>query len=414
MTDTGKKFIFWGVGLCALALTACFSEPLQRFSPALSRDGINTPDFAVETDPGFRKATWTQQRPSNAQLDFLVLVDASGSLQDDFAALNLALSSFLQVVVEERINLCVGLTLADPDRSKIEKHLFHAPNAPAVVCTDGSNAQNAAFTADLTANFNRIVFDGTKDEGGLGALRNAIGPLRSKYESDGFFRDQAAISVLFMSDEADYYEANDGEGQCIGDSFFSIPVNLTPNGKAGFDCGESRYRYNFYSNEDGTRAWTLENLLADVRAFQGTLATSFALIGIRNFAQDKGIGGEVTYGYNEFIDLVDGAFAPIRLAHEAANEGQQENFNTALKSIAEGATQAATRLTVFDLPDLACLGNLKIEIEGNEVGSDTFRTSERNIEGKPITRIVINPSFVGEPGDLIEITYQLDDGTGGC
>lgn len=413
-----KKKLFLAVGaLMSVPLMACFGEGSQGFGFGLSRGGVNPPGEAVELDSGLKKASWTQQRPSDPQLDLLVVIDASGSLNDDFDALNTALNSFLETVVEEDLSLCVGLTIGDPDPTKVDQHLFHASGTRSVVCTDSSSSQNVAFLEDLASNFDAINFTGTSDEGGLGAFRNAItvDEIKSKYQSEGFFRDRAAISVLFMSDENDYYEANDGTGSGCADFGF---VRLQPNGLAPFQgCAEAEFRFDFYSNPDGTRAWTQEDLLADVRTFQGTLAASFALIGIRNVSTDKatGFSGEITYGYNEFIDLVDGVFAPIRLAQEAAADPtKQGNFNDALKDISEGATQAAITLTVFDLPDLACAGSLEIEVAGNDVGSDKFRTSVRKIDGKDITRVVVNPSFVGESGDLIEMTYRQDDGTGSC
>lgn len=410
-----KKYVaLSALTACLLAMAAC-QDPSQGFSAAISRSGVNFPEEAVEVSPTVEEARWTQQIPSKPKLDFLIIFDTSGSLKGEARALKTAFEAYLETITQEGIDLCVGITFARPEEN-FSYHLFHAPNVPSVLCSNGSDSENAQLLSNLDRTFSKIRFTGTRSEGGLAALRHAITTFRSNYEAEGFYRDRAALSVAFMSDENALFEASNLNRSC-----FVNPANqnsgyfpeLQPQGLASPDCIEARIRYQYYSNADGSRVWNLDDLLNDIQSFQGTLPASFGLIGVKDTQLDKMINSDasITYGYNALIERVDGVFIPLRSAEEAViSPNNQAQFNQSLKKMGQGAVDAATILTVFDLPSLACPKSLEVKVAGEVLSPEDYRSSLRLSEGTKSTRLVINASSAGEPGDEIVITYTVDTG----
>ena len=391
------------------------------------RDGINPPDSGdvEETPNGTVINTWEQANPSDPKADFLLIVDKSGTLNDDIERMRNAMEGFLDKFLDEDIDLCAGVSFANPktDQSSIEEnHLRQGENSDRVICSNDNSKED--FLTKIRANLT-FVSGGTENEAGLMAILNAVGEndsleeeeqddVLSHYRSNAFLRDDTALSLVFIADEADISEVQvptnvDPVDNVIATSLCTdefADLNLpdliltplgsdSPDGNVGLGCEEARVRYDYYSNADGSRKWFHENIAEAVLKFQGTLSLESATIGTSN-----------THGLNEFTENVQGTF--IDLVSEAAD---QNAFNTAMESIANNTIQAAKTITVFDLSEEACEDSITVKVANNDV--ENFDISTKELDGTSYTRVSLGASDAGDPGDKIEIEFEPQS-DGGC
>ncbi|HMQ10329.1 MAG TPA: hypothetical protein PKC21_07000 [Oligoflexia bacterium] len=399
-----KKLSLSILTMAVALMSSCLSENSTGFLIG-GRGGVNTPGSTVSVGGGLLESTWTQIAVPNPKLDLLFIVDGSGSMDGEIEALQSALSSFVgEIVDNEDVDLCVGISYAYPENSPAN-HLLNSVTQSPVVCSSDFSDTSSMVSA-VSDNFQVAIdnLSGTDAEGGLMTLLRAVGSQRGFYISNGFFRDNAAFATVFVADENDYSESN-GTAACSGFS-----VDLTPQGLAGTDCLEALFRYNFYSDQStGVRIWDSTSITNAVTSFQGTLQTYYALIGIKQ--SGHGAGG-ITHGYNEAIDLLNGEYVPLSLAQAAGSSpAAQDTFNQALEPVAQGASQAAQILTVFDLSQKACEDeNLEVRVASQVLSDSEYNISIKVANGTELTRITINASSAGEAGDLIKITYKPDEG----
>jgi hypothetical protein len=134
------------------------------------------------------------QTYADRKVDVLWVVDNSGSMSDKQMQLGNAFTDFVQGFIALNLDYQLGVVTTDLSNSSQSGKLqgsptFLTPATPNIVSTFQSRV-NVGTSGDAT-------------ERGLGAAKAALSePLRSGFNA-GFLRDDAVLSVLFLSDEDD-------------------------------------------------------------------------------------------------------------------------------------------------------------------------------------------------------------------
>lgn len=133
------------------------------------------------------------------QVDVLLVVDNSGSMVEEQAKLADNFESFIESFVDADVDYHIGVTTTDINNVASAGHLRE---------TDQGTRFISQGTEDAATQFAQLVNVGTEGSGleaGLEAARMSLSePLRSDPEGNGgFYRPEAALSVVIFSDEND-------------------------------------------------------------------------------------------------------------------------------------------------------------------------------------------------------------------
>ena len=180
------------------------STNTQTSTSTSTSTSTNTASYQFPAHPGlvctvdkFAQASDDQNKVK--KLDLLFVMDHSGSMADDWARV----ASNVQNLVKELpadmdINYAVLLANASAQKGK----LFAAKNVPVVL------SNKTMKVADIANNLQKTFSAGmnTPDDAGSGeasflSLYHAVTTNVKDNQKQGFFRADAALSILFMSDE---------------------------------------------------------------------------------------------------------------------------------------------------------------------------------------------------------------------
>lgn len=196
-----SRFAFNYILFTALLLTfsACGSggtdTPATRAS-AVSEDGLRNPACTVDR---FRQPT----APVAKKLDVLFVMDASYSMNRHWQLMAAKIAHLLRELPkgqDTRIAVVLGT---------IEKNqgvLFSAPGQPKVL--DATKLNEAQVMASLKATFAQALLPENIDWTGSGealflSLHHAVTTRAPSIQKQGFFRSDAGLNVIFMSDDAE-------------------------------------------------------------------------------------------------------------------------------------------------------------------------------------------------------------------
>ena len=168
--------------LLVVALLGCSDTGLREAPPPL---------WYGETD------TWFQEREDYA--DILIVVDDSGSMGDEQEELASNFEAFVEFIDRAETHYHIGVVTTDVDAEFAEwgevpgllegdPH-FITPNTPAA--------------ADVFRDAVRVGVHGSGFERGFEAARTALGPELLEGPNQGFYRDEALLTLIFVSDEDD-------------------------------------------------------------------------------------------------------------------------------------------------------------------------------------------------------------------
>lgn len=134
---------------------------------------------------------------SNSRADILWVVDNSGSMSGEQTALSNSFSDFINGFVTLGLDFHLGVVTTDMDTASDSGNLRGSPpyltqQTPNLISTFQSRVQVGA--------------SGSADEQGLAAAQAALSPpLTNMGQTNyGFLRDDAVLSLLFVSDENDF------------------------------------------------------------------------------------------------------------------------------------------------------------------------------------------------------------------
>lgn len=177
--------------------------PVTYYVPLEARstqDGVQVDDYV---------------QAGNPKVDVLMVLDKSGCTGDERDALADNVSALVQFAAARGLDYHVGVTTADTDdeAGRLTSAMAGTTQASSV---DGP-VQNRIVTSQtlpspaavLASNVSHQEVGGSAaDESGLEAAYQALSAQRINGHNDGFLRSDAALSILFMSDEADQSPRN--------------------------------------------------------------------------------------------------------------------------------------------------------------------------------------------------------------
>ena len=179
-----QRIFVWSV--LALFVVACTGEtPIS-----------NRPTTPTQTELRIEERTDVIVQPPVRQADVLFVVDDSCSMRDDQETLARNIGDMVAWFETERIDYHLGVVSTDPFRNQ------------GVLVRDGDLAWVDPDTPDLIETFGRMAqvgTDGSDRESGLWTAYYAVDLHgRRTGRNEGFFREDASLHTLVISDEDDH------------------------------------------------------------------------------------------------------------------------------------------------------------------------------------------------------------------
>jgi hypothetical protein len=164
-------------------------NPDEAPAPAPAPTGCYVDQYSTPDDAITRK------------IDILIVQDTSGSIKDERAAIATGFDNFLDILpaeVDYRIAVMNGHSAGTWSGS-----LYQKGTEPLIL--DSELHAIAQVKADLRKKMQNPATEGASDGGemGLYSLMNGLNDNLSNMQSQGFFRNDAALAVIFVADEND-------------------------------------------------------------------------------------------------------------------------------------------------------------------------------------------------------------------
>ncbi len=147
-------------------------------------------DADLEDRLAIEETFWQQPLPA---VDVLWIVDDTGSMAEEQAALAEGFSGFVSRLEEEQLAYQIGVVTTDPDRAVLQGDPW--------IITPALDDPAAAFASAVD-----VGLAGTA-QAGLGALVTALSEPLADAENRGFRRSDAALFAVVVSDDDDASEA---------------------------------------------------------------------------------------------------------------------------------------------------------------------------------------------------------------
>lgn len=172
-----------GLSLLAAALAGCDETRLRVVQ---THYDLFFPEGSLQVDAFEQKAA--------AKIDILWVVDNSGTMQDEQENLASNFDAFISIIEESDVDYQVGVISTDMDLASHQGHLQGSPS----IIVRGPDAAGQ-FAANV-----QVGTTGAGNEQGLLAAHTALTePVLSEHNK-GFLRDDAALALIFVSDEDDH------------------------------------------------------------------------------------------------------------------------------------------------------------------------------------------------------------------
>ncbi len=337
---------------------------------------------------------WIQQGGLQS-LDILFMVDDSESMHNDRRTIAHFLYQFFQLLDSAGVSFCTGLMLGHAEEGK----------AGVFISTDGREHQkvmcNYEWTIDEIAsqmqlNMLSISLQGSAGEAGLYSLKEAVTTNLSANQRLDFFRDNAALAVIFISDENDISESRD-PGTCPEGPYTFNPIGLSV---VGNNCEEAAIRKKYYSLQDGFLRWGYHQVYSEVVKLKDGDPLFSASIAYQPGVEAKGFTEDYGYGYNEFVDLTENG---SRIDLKLVSLNHPAGFLQAFLEFTTGVAKGNYRQSKFELAYTAANSTVHVWVEDELLPRDVVFQ-----EGDMIR---LHPSVSGNEGEIIKITYTP---SGGC
>ncbi len=230
-------------------------------------------------------------------IDLLFVTDTSGSLNNERAQIARGIDAFINSLPTS-VDYRIGVMLGHSSRSSLSGSLYSASNTPAVLDSKKmSYAQiGLALTRNLTSGPSDYYADGGEED--FYSLTQAFSPTKlAQSKKKGFFRDEAALVVVFISDEQEIcYDYKPGE-RPVPDFDY-----LEASAKAR-DCGTGIYKISHQS------------IQRVVKSYAGDRPVAFGAIVYTDPTRVPYVGeNEYGYGYMDLIQESGGVAIDIGAA----------------------------------------------------------------------------------------------------
>ena len=199
------------------------------------------------------------------EVDILLVVDNSCSMDDEQEKLSSGFEDFVRFFEVAEVDYHIGLTTTDMDNTGPGNSGQLARTAAGVSVID-SDTDDAR---DVFEELVQVGIDGSGSEQGLAAALAALRPPMSTGANDGFLREDALLTVIFVSDEEDYSVGpvnsylnalREVKGQRSRDAFnASALIGVDEDTREPASCGQpgpgvgadASYRYHDVARQSG-------------------------------------------------------------------------------------------------------------------------------------------------------------------
>jgi len=218
--------------LVPLLFAACQDYNLQ--GPGDQGGKYNPPDLSPE-----RQSDQITQVTVPA-VDVLFVVDNSCSMEEEQYALRSNFPQFMRFFTGSGLDYHVGVTTTDMDRTNREAGMLVEDNSGGGLYIDATYTEAEAVSSfsDRTT----LGTNGSGDERGKDAVWGVL--VTNQSQDQGFYRSEADLSVIAISDERDYSDVSLNEFSSWlaglkpeGTVYFSSIVGPDPNGCATAERG---------------------------------------------------------------------------------------------------------------------------------------------------------------------------------
>lgn len=200
---TLRKFL---ITLFAVSLlTGCIEdEDKKAIDDAFNPPSVDEPkpDDRVDTRICKKDRFVQPEAEITRKIDILFVVDTSGSLSEERGGIADGIDAFVSELPGS-VDFQAGVLLAHGDRSPHSGKLYAKSGNPHVLNSTAHTMSE--IRTGLRNNMTKIAYDGETDYGevGLYSFSRAISDQLAWNKSLGFFREDAALAVIFVSDEND-------------------------------------------------------------------------------------------------------------------------------------------------------------------------------------------------------------------
>lgn len=133
------------------------------------------------------------------KVDILWVIDNSGSMFEEQTSLAANFMAFIQFATAQDIDYQIAVTTTDVDSGGEQGAFFAAPGNPAIVNQDTQPSPEEVFGENATG----VGIAGSAFEQGLEAAYLALSNPLINTTNAGFLRQDAVLSIIFVSDELD-------------------------------------------------------------------------------------------------------------------------------------------------------------------------------------------------------------------
>lgn len=312
-------------------------------------------------------------------VDILFVTDTSGSLQEERAGIAAGIDAFV-AALPANVNYRIGVMLAHGDQSYWSGRLYRKNNQGPLVL-DSMTMPLATIRSYLQQRLTNPAGDYETDGGevGLYTVHRGLQPDRlAESQMAGFFRNDAALAVIYIADENDICSGTPPGITLVPDpNNLEIPAAVTycSNVNAGSVLTQLR-------NRQGSNPLVVS----------GIIYTHVATV-------PQGGENEVGYGYIEHVELGNGVLVDLASG----------NYSQGLATIGEVVTLSLNLITEFTLSHSPVIENTINVAVDTQVVPHVFAPS--------LNEVQINEQDAGGALSEILIDYCIDpnpSGGGGC
>lgn len=275
-----------------LFLGACMEDGNVKQAIKESFEAPPTASGSVVTGACYNDQYAAPENEIVRKLDIAIVIDTSGSIQDERAAIGAGFDAFIDQLPSE-VDFRIGVILAHGDKTGRTGKLYKKYSSEPLVLASDLHTIDEIKT-HLRNKMQYPAGDGETDGGELGlySLQNAIsGDNLVNSQAEGFFRDDAALAVVFVADENDIC-AKYPEG-----------VQPVPDPQGGENASFNKYCV----DSEGNYLITPESILSQLQTLKGDYPLVVGGVLYNNLNTMATVDeNELGYGYLETVDLAAG------------------------------------------------------------------------------------------------------------
>jgi hypothetical protein len=365
-----------------MALTAC-GKSVRIGSENPDTVGINpdNPTNQTQVCSANQRVHWRFVQPSSApppEVDLLFVVDTSDSLLEERPRLAKQVPSFIQKLKSDT-DYRIAVMLAHGGASNYSGRLYSASGSSKVLNPKTSSLQNIQLQLENTLRNTRADVDEANGEmPTYSFLRSLETDRLAEIRGQGFYRDNAALSVIFVSDENDICYSPKAHG------YTTFP-DYVPSAQNTEDKAFQKYCEPLLAQSSNLA----ELVPAKAQAAWGSKAVSLGGI-IYQDAKTIPQGSEQSIGHG-ILELVQSSLNHVLI------DLASSDYSAGLAKLGEIVSQQLELLTHFVLDGDSAIRENTISVTvDNQLVDFQYDTQSRNV--------TIGATSAGQAGSVIDIS----------